>query len=71
MLSNCQGVPTTPLPATNDPINCDTYKRHRWSLKATLAQAQDDPGVIDDHNTNEANAAACKLGDRSKSLGPR
>lgn len=61
----------TPLPVTNDPINCDTYKRHRWGLKATLAQAQDDPGVIDDHNTNEANAAACKLGDRTKSLGPR
>lgn len=26
---------------------------------------------LDAHNTNEANYAACKLGDRAKSLGPR
>ncbi len=56
---------------TNDPINCDTYVSHRWALKAAAIQAREDPAALDAHNTNEANAGACKLGDRGKSLGPR
>ena len=60
-----------PLPLTNDPINCDTYRRHTIRLTAAAWMARHQPEALDAHNTNEANAAACALGDRSKSLGPR
>lgn len=56
---------------TNDPINCDTYRSWAIPLKAAAWIAQTQPAALDAHNTNEANAAACKLGDRAKSLGPR
>lgn len=56
---------------TNDPINCDTYRSYTIGLKAAAWMAEHQPSALDDHNTNEANAAACRLGDRAKSLGPR
>jgi len=71
MLPGCQNDARPPLPVSNDPINCDSYVSHRWALKAAAIQAREDPGALDAHNTNEANAAACKLGARGKSLGPR
>lgn len=69
-LCSCQPA-APPLPVTNDPINCHTYRSHNWAIEAALAQIKVNPGVLDDHNINEANAAACRLGSRRNSLGPR
>ena len=68
MLSSCNGAQPIQPARLQDPINCDTYQ----SFAFTVAMAVVAPNeVLDRHNLNEANAAACRLGDRSKSLGPR
>lgn len=68
MLSSCQNAPPIQPARFQDPINCDTYQ----SFAFTVAMAVASPDlVLDKHNLNEANYRACKLGDRSKSLGPR
>ena len=67
MLSNCQNAPTT-HPVTEDPINCLTYASFAFTVAMAVVAPE---SVLDRHNLNEANAAACKLGDRAKSLSPR
>lgn len=68
MLSGCQNAPPIQPARLQDPINCLTYASFAFTVAMAVAAPD---AVLDKHNLNEANYAACKLGDRSKSLGPR
>lgn len=63
LVSACHAA-SPPLPVTNDPVNCDTYRSFTIVLQAAAVMAAKQPDALDAHNTNEANAHACKLGQR-------
>ena len=68
MLSSCLNAPTIQPARLQDPINCDTYASFAFNVAMAVVAPNE---VLDRHNLNEANYARCKLGDRTKSLGPR